>query len=108
MLTQVNTIFFLSMLLTVFGVLIYLAGVNSVKELFTPLLLFLILIPVPDQLYIKLTFPLQLKVSQVSEIVVRIFGVPLFREGNVMNIPGKSFEVVEWRMEYNAFNMESE
>ena len=95
MLTQVHTIMCLSMFMTVFGVLIYLAGLNSVKELFTPLLLLLILIPIPEQLYIKLTFPLQLKVSQVSEIIVRFFGVPLLREGNIMNIPGKSFEVVE-------------
>jgi len=95
MLTQVHTIMSLSMFLTVFGVLIYLAGVNSVKELFTPLLLFLILIPIPEQLYINLTFPLQLKVSQASEIIIRIFGVPLLREGNIMNIPEKSFEVVE-------------
>ncbi|MFC1877173.1 exosortase/archaeosortase family protein [Thermodesulfobacteriota bacterium] len=95
MLTQVHTIITLSMFLTILGVLIYLAGVNSIKELFTPLLLLLILIPIPDQLYIKLTFPLQLKVSQASEVIVTILGVPLYREGNIMNIPEKSFEVVE-------------
>jgi len=95
MLSNVHTIIFLSMFVTIFGVLIYLAGVNGAKELFTPLLLLLILFPIPEQLYIKLTFPLQLKVSQASEIIVRFFGVSLLREGNIMNIPGKSFEVVE-------------
>ena len=95
MLTEVHTIIALSLFLTIIGVLIYLAGLKIVKELSLPLLLLLILIPFPEQLYIKLTFPLQLKVSQASEIVVRLFGVPLLREGNVMNIPGKSFEVVE-------------
>ncbi len=95
MLTQVHTIISLSMVLTVLGVLVYLAGINAAWELFTPLILLLLLIPVPEQLYVNLTFPLQLKVSQVSELVVGMFGVPILREGNVMNIPTKSFEVVE-------------
>ena len=95
MLTQVHTIIALSLFLTIVGTLIYLLGIQAIRELFVPLLLLLILIPFPEQLYIKLTFPLQLKVSQASEIITKLFGVPLLREGNVMNIPEKSFEVVE-------------
>lgn len=94
-LTQVHTIIALSMVLTLAGVLIYMAGIRAAWELFTPLFLLLLLIPVPEQLYVNLTFPLQLKVSQVSEMIVGMFGIPVLREGNVMNIPGKSFEVVE-------------
>ena len=94
-LTQVHTIISLSLFLTIIGVIIYLAGVKGVKELCTPLILLVMVIPIPEQLYIQITFPLQLKVSQISEIVIRIFGVPIFREGNIMNIPEKSFEVVE-------------
>ena len=95
MLTEVRTIIVLSLFLTIAGTLIYLLGIQAIRELFVPLLLLLILIPFPEQLYIKLTFPLQLKVSQASEIIVKMFGVPLLREGNVMNIPEKSFEVIE-------------
>ena len=95
LLTQVPTFISLSLYFTIAGTLIYLAGIKSVLILFTPLFLLLILIPAPEQLYIKLTFPLQLKVSQVSEVLVEMFGVPILREGNVMNTPGKSFEVVE-------------
>jgi len=95
LMTKVNTVIELSMYVTIIGSIMYLAGVTAVKELITPLILLLMLIPVPNQLYIKLTFPLQLKVSQISEVVVRTFGVPIFREGNVMNLPYKSFEVVE-------------
>ncbi len=94
LLTQVPTFISLAFYSTVLGIFVYLAGVQAIGSLFTPLVLLLLLIPVPDQLYIKLTFPLQLKVSQLSEMVVGMFGVPIFREGNIMNIPGKSFEVV--------------
>ena len=95
LLTQVHTVITLAMILAVFGTCIFLAGSASVKELLTPFILLLMLIPVPDQLYIQITFPLQLKVSQISEVLIRLFGVSIFREGNIMSIPGKSFEVVE-------------
>lgn len=95
LLTQVDTIILLSMFFTIVGTIIYLAGVTGLKEIFTPLLLLLMLIPVPEQLYTLLTFPLQLKVSEISEVVVRMFDIPILREGNVMQIPRKSFEVVE-------------
>ncbi len=95
LLTQVHTIIALSMFLTIVGIAVYLSGVKAIKDIFTPLLLILMLIPVPENLYTQLTFPLQLKVSQISELIVELFGVPVFREGNVMNIPERSFEVVE-------------
>ena len=70
-------------------------GTTGLKEIFTPLLVLLMLIPVPEQLYTLLTFPLQLKVSEISEVVVRMFDIPILREGNVMHIPRMSFEVIE-------------
>jgi exosortase len=92
---QMRTIIAFSMFLTLVGTIIYTAGIKTLRDLTTPLLLLVMLIPVPDKLYIQLTFPLQLKVSQISEMLVRLFEVPILREGNIMNIPGKSFEVVE-------------
>lgn len=95
LLTQVHTIISLSMLATVCSALLYLKGVYGIKILLTPLFLMAILIPVPNQLYIQLTFPLQLMVSQVSEIVVQWFGVPVLREGNILTTPNMSFAVVD-------------
>lgn len=92
---NVRTIIAIGMLISVVGTIIYLFGIGSIKELFIPLILLVMLIPIPDQLYIKLTFPLQLNVSQASEVIIRMIGIPLLREGNVMHIPQKSFEVVE-------------
>lgn len=95
MLTEVNTLIFLSFFLAVMGTVIYLVGTGVLKYLITPILLFIMLIPIPEQILPQLTFPLQLKVSEVSEFIIRLFGVPLFREGNIMNLPERSFEVVE-------------
>ena len=93
--TQVDTIILLSMFLTITGILLYLTGFRGLRQLATPLLLLLMLIPIPDQLYISLTFPLQLRVSEISELILRKFHVPMLREGNVMHIPHMAFEVVE-------------
>ncbi|CAB5115414.1 hypothetical protein D3OALGA1CA_2692 [Olavius algarvensis associated proteobacterium Delta 3] len=95
LLIQMRTIIALFMFLTVVGTIIYLFGTDTLKALFTPLLLLAMLIPVPEKLFIQLTFPLQLIVSQISEVVIRFFAVPILREGNIMFIPGKTFEVVE-------------
>lgn len=93
LLTEVHTMISLAMVLTIVGALIFLAGPGAVRLLFTPLLLLVMLIPVPDQLLTQLTFPLQLKVSQVSEWIIRMCGITILREGNIMTVPGKSFEV---------------
>ena len=95
LLTEVHTVIALAMYLTVLGTVVFLFGIRSLWVLFTPLLLLLMLIPLPDQLYIQLTFPLQLKVSQMSEAIINLFGIPVHRAGNVLTIPQKSFEVVE-------------
>lgn len=95
LLTQVHTLIALAMYLAILGITIYLLGIQALHVLAVPLILFAMLIPVPDQLYTQLTFPLQLMMSQASEVIVRLAGVTIFREGNVMHIPGKSFEMVE-------------
>lgn len=95
LLTQVQTIIYGSFYLTIIGGVIFLFGGRGLVIIALPLLLFAMLIPIPDQLYIKLTFPLQLKVSEASEYIIRSVGIPILREGNIMNIPEKRFEVVE-------------
>jgi exosortase len=95
MLTQVHTLISASLLVTLIGIIVYLAGVDAIKVLFTPLVLFSMLIPVPDQLFIQATFPLQMIVSQISEVMTQLVNIPTFREGNIINIPERSFEVVE-------------
>jgi exosortase len=92
---QIPTISFMTMVMTIFSGLIYLAGFRAVTKMATPLLLLLLIIPIPNQLYSMVTLPLQLQASQVSEVVIRLFGIPLFRDGNILHLPEKTFQVVE-------------
>lgn len=92
---QIPTFSSLAMVMTLLSVLVYLAGFMALKELATPILLLLVIIPIPNQLYSMATLPLQLKVSQVSEVIIRLLGIPVLREGNIIQIPDKSFQIVE-------------
>ena len=95
LLTQVQSLIFLSLILTFLGITVYLYGIQVIIILFTPFVLLLLLIPIPEQLYTLLTFPLQLLVSQSSEFLINLLDIPLLRQGNIMHLPNRSFEVVE-------------
>ncbi len=92
---QVPTISSLAMVASLLSVLIFLVGFRALKELMVPIILLLIIIPIPNQLYSTITLPLQLKVSKVSEAIIRLMSIPVLREGNIIHIPEKTFQVVE-------------
>ena len=92
---QIPTITFIATVFTVVSALIYFAGFRVLKEMAIPILLLFMVIPIPNQLLSIVTASLQLKVSHASEIIIQLLSVPLFREGNVLQIPGKTFQVVE-------------
>jgi len=85
----------LSMVISLLTLLLYFLDFNSLKKLGTPILLMLLLIPIPNQFYSTITVPLQLKVSQLSGFLIQLLNVPLFREGNILYIPNKTFEVID-------------
>ena len=92
---QIPTVTFLATILTVVSAIIYLAGARALRALVIPVLLLFLLIPIPNQLLSMVTATLQLKASQASEWVAQLFAIPLLREGNVLHLPKKSFQVVE-------------
>lgn len=92
---QVPTIIFFSTILTIVSILIYFGGFSVLKKLGIPILLLFMVIPIPNQLLSMVTATLQLKVSEISDVIIQLFSVPVFREGNVIEIPGKAFQVVD-------------
>ncbi len=92
---QIPTITSLTMVMAIISILIFLGGVSVLKHLAIPIVLLILLIPIPNQIYSAMTIPLQLKVSQISKAIIQIFGIPVLRTGNILSIPGKTFEIVE-------------
>jgi exosortase len=82
-----------SMLLVLAGVLILLVGWNLFRAVLFPWVFLLLMIPVPTIILNQITFPLQLLASQVAAAILPVLGVPVLREGNVMNLAAMPLEV---------------
>jgi exosortase len=84
-----------SVLITLVGLLLITVGAAVIRELAFPLLLLLFMIPFPGVVYNEITFPLQLLASQVAEGALTLMGIPVLRNGNVLELPSQSLDVAE-------------
>src|SRR6266853_4910851 len=84
-----------SFLIALLGLLLVLGGTRLVRELVFPLLLLLFMIPIPSVIYNQITFPLQLFASQVAEFTLGLMGIPVLRDGNVLELASQKLSVVE-------------
>jgi exosortase len=84
-----------SVLITLLGLLLITGGTALVRELAFPLLVLPFMIPFPGVVYNQITFPLQLLASRVAEGALALLGVPVLRNGNVLELPSQSLDVAE-------------
>jgi exosortase len=84
-----------SFLLALLGLLLVVGGTRLVRILAFPLLLLPFMVPIPTVIYNQITFPLQLFASQVAENLLGLMGIPVLREGNVLELASQKLSVVE-------------
>jgi exosortase D (VPLPA-CTERM-specific) len=84
-----------SLLLVLAGLVILFFGWNLFRAVLFPWAFLLMMIPIPSIALNQITFPLQLLASRVAATVLPVLGVPIFREGNVINLPAMALEVAE-------------
>jgi len=84
-----------SLLLLLAGVVILFFGWNLFRAVLFPWAFLLLMIPIPTIVFNQITFPLQLLASKVAATVLPVLGVPILREGNVINLPAMALEVAE-------------
>ena len=91
----------IALVVTITGAAVYLFGRQFTTLLLLPIALLLLAIPVPQIIFNRISFPLQLWASQIAVGVIRFVEVPTLRKGNVIEILPKgstqtiSLEVVE-------------
>jgi exosortase len=73
----------------------FLAGPRAIRVVAAPLLFLLIAIPLPALVVNAVTLPLQIAASRVAETTLVAIGVPVFRDGNVLELPSTALEVAE-------------
>jgi exosortase len=91
----------MSLVLMLAGVTIYFWGWRLLRLLMVPLGLLILAIPIPAILFNKIAFPLQLFASRCAVWAMRLFDIPVLRQGNVIELmpkgarETKKLEVVE-------------
>lgn len=85
----------LSLLFVIAGLVVLFLGWQHQKAILFPWAFLLLMIPIPSILFNEITFPLQLLASKVAAHVLPWMGVPVFREGNVIQLPEMALEVAE-------------
>lgn len=80
---------------TLIGLLLVLGGTALIRELIFPLLLLPFMIPIPTVIYNQITFPLQLFASRVAEVLLGLINIPVYREGNVLELASQKLSVAE-------------
>ena len=91
----------MSLVLLLAGIVVYFWGFQLLKLLLIPLVLLILAIPIPAIIFNRIAFPLQLFASRCAVSSMQMLGIPVLRQGNVIELkPLNSFttkklEVVE-------------
>ena len=84
-----------SFMLIISGLVLTFCGREILREILFPLGVLLLAIPFPEIIFNQITFPLQLLASRAASTLLPLLGVPVFREGNVIQLPVMKLEVAE-------------
>lgn len=85
----------LSLVMLLGGIVWTLLGREFLREVRFAILVLLLAIPIPAVLFNQITFPLQLLASRMASALLPLFGVPVLRDGNIIQLPTMQLEVAE-------------
>jgi len=84
-----------SLIVLLVGTVVFFQGWQVLRAVLFPLLLLVLMVPIPAIIFSQITFPLQILASKLAAWSLPLLGVPVFREGNVINLPAMPLEVAE-------------
>jgi len=85
----------ISLVLLLAGMVIFLYGWPMLRATVFPLAFLVLMVPIPSIVLNQITFPLQIFASKLSAALLPLLGVPVLREGNVINLPAMPLEVAD-------------
>ena len=85
----------ISLVILLAGLVLSFGGWQLLKELRFPLLVLVLAIPIPAIIFNEITFPLQILASKLASALLRLFDVPVLREGNIIQLSAMKLEVAE-------------
>lgn len=85
----------ISLILLIGGLVLFLLGWQMLRAVSFPLLFLILMVPIPAIILNQITFPLQILASKLAAWSLPLCGVPVLREGNVINLPAMPLEVAQ-------------
>ena len=85
----------LSLVVILFGIVLYHFGSRIIGKLWFAIFFLIFMIPIPYVIYFSATFPMQLLASKVTAVMLNAIGMPVIRQGNIINLPNQALEVAE-------------
>ncbi|CAN5881133.1 exosortase [soil metagenome] len=85
----------ISLIGVIAGTVLFVWGWAHYRILQFPILFLLLMVPLPAIVFNQLAFPLQLVASQAGEVVIAAAGIPVLRDGNILQLPSQTLEVAE-------------
>src|SRR5438874_3072160 len=76
----------MSLVLMLVGIVIYFFGARMLRFAAVPLTLLLLSIPIPQIIFNRIAFPLQLFASRCAVAAMSFFSIPVLRQGNVIEL----------------------
>jgi exosortase D (VPLPA-CTERM-specific) len=85
----------LAFIAVLMGLVLACGGYSLLKASFVPIAFLIFAIPLPYFIEAKLTLQLQLISSQLGVDVIRLFNIPVYLEGNIIDLGNYQLQVVE-------------
>ncbi|RLB12954.1 MAG: exosortase [Deltaproteobacteria bacterium] len=84
-----------SMLIIIWGLIIFLLGLEFAKATLLPVLYLIFMIPLPAIIWNKIAFPLKLFVTKMAIGTITLLHIPAYREGNIIHLSNTTLQVVD-------------
>lgn len=95
---QLGAEFFLtraSLLFLLGGLVIYFLGWRHFRASLFPWVFLFFMIPIPVIIFNQIAFPLQFMAARMASDLLSLLGIPVLRDGNIIQLPVMSLEVAE-------------
>lgn len=95
---KLSALFFLQQfgfVLALFGIVVGVGGVSLLKVVFVPVFFLVFAIPLPYLIDASLSWRLQILSSQLGVSFIRLFNIPVFLQGNVIDLGTYKLQVVD-------------